>query len=67
MKQTGTDRGRTSVHVTGIVIAETEKAYKFEHNDMEPTWLPKSQCEWNEQDDAMIMPRWLADNRGFNY
>jgi hypothetical protein len=45
--------------VDGRLLAETEKAYKFD-NGTRVVWLPKSQCEWDEQDKRMTMPQWLA-------
>jgi len=47
------------VDIDGGIQYETEKAYLF--TDGEHTvWLPKSQCEWDEQDKKMTMPVWLA-------
>ena len=45
--------------VDGVIVAETEKAYKFD-NGTRVVWLPKSQCEWDERDRKMTMPTWLA-------
>lgn len=46
----------------GGVIHETStsgKAYKF-FDGLIAVWLPVSQCEYDEQQKAMVMPEWLA-------
>ena len=50
---------RELADVDGTIKGETEKAYKFD-NGTRVVWLPKSQCEWDEQDKKMTMPMWLA-------
>lgn len=43
---------------------ETEKAYRF-YDGSTTEWIPKSQCEWDEETSTMTMPTWLAKERGF--
>ena len=47
------------VDLEGEIVGETEKAYRFK-GERNTTWLPKSQCEWNEDESTMTMPEWLA-------
>jgi hypothetical protein len=52
------------IEIEGEVHGETENAYRF--FDGETTaWLPKSQCEWDDEDETMQMPEWLALEKGF--
>lgn len=51
------------VTVTGMIDAETEKAFKF-WNGSKAEWLPKSQVQWNGADNTMTVPSWLAKKRG---
>jgi hypothetical protein len=53
---------RELADVEGKIVAETEKAYKFD-NGTRVVWLPKSQCEWDEQDKKLTMPMWLATEK----
>lgn len=43
-------------------IAETDKAYLVVINGVK-VWLPKSQCEFDENDAIMSMPESLAIDR----
>lgn len=47
------------VDITGEIVGETEKAYRFSDGE-NVVWLPKSQCEWDERESVMTMPEWLA-------
>lgn len=46
--------------------ADTPKAYLVQIGG-EEVWLPKSQCELNEDSMLVEMPTWLAEKRGFDY
>jgi hypothetical protein len=58
------------VEVSCIIIHETEKAWLVETGDLDQdnnplrVWLPKSQCEESEDGGAMLVPRWLAEEKG---
>lgn len=58
----GRDRDRL-IDITGEVLFDTEKAYRFNDGTKE-VWLPKSQCEWDEDAKEMTMPEWLATEKG---
>lgn len=47
------------VDISGSVQGETERAYRFTDGTT-TVWLPKSQCEWYEDENRMAMPEWLA-------
>ncbi len=47
----------------GVVIHETELAYKFVSGD-DTTWLPKSECTWDPDNRTMTVPEWLAIEKG---
>lgn len=51
------------VDIAGEIRGETEKAYRF-YDGKETVWLPKSQCEWYEDEKSMTMPEWLAKDKG---
>lgn len=51
------------VDVAGELRGETEKAFRF-FNGKESVWLPKSQCEWDDEAKTMAMPEWLAEEKG---
>lgn len=46
------------------LIGETEKARRFDFGDDKPQWLPKSQHEWDEDDQTVTLPEWIAVERG---
>lgn len=56
-------KNRELVDIAGEVRGETEKAFRF-FDGKETVWLPKSQCEWDENDKTMTMPEWLALEKG---
>jgi len=51
-----------------VIPYETEFAFHFDFGGVKPTWLPKSQVEWHTEKDrhsgTMVVPRWLAEQRG---
>ena len=52
------------VDIAGEIRHETAAAYLFFDGGTE-AWLPKSQVEWHEEDSTMVMPEWLAKDKGF--
>ncbi len=52
------------IDIAGQLTAETPNAYRFCDGD-KTEWLPKSQCQWDEDDKTMTMPEWLALEKGF--
>lgn len=53
------------VDIEGELVSpyETNFAYRF-YDGRTTVWIPKSQCEWDEHEKTMTMPRWLADEKG---
>jgi len=47
------------IDISGELKAETEKAYRF-FDGIKTVWLPKSQCQWDEEEKTMTMEEWLA-------
>lgn len=52
------------VDISGDVKRETDKAFHF-YDGARTEWIPKSQCEWDPDDNTMTMPEWLAIDKGF--
>ena len=50
------------VDLAGELRGETEMAYRF-HDGIRIVWLPKSQCQWDQDDKVMTMPTWLAEEK----
>jgi hypothetical protein len=50
------------VDISGEIRGETVNAYRF-YDGLRIVWLPKSQCEWDESDNTMAMPEWLAKEK----
>ena len=48
------------VDLAGEIRGETDKAWRF-YDGKEMCWLPKSQCEWDEDSRIMTVPEWLAN------
>jgi hypothetical protein len=48
--------------ITGEIRGETERAWRFFDGKI-IVWLPKSQCEWDENDKTMTLPVWLAKDK----
>ena len=51
------------IEVSGELHGETERAYRF-FDGATTVWLPKSQCEWDEQTSMLTIPEWLALEKG---
>jgi len=59
------NRKRQVIDIRGFVRGETEKAWRFAPEDSEEqVWLPKSQVEWYPEDETMVIPEWLAQEKG---
>lgn len=53
------------VSLEGEVVRETERAWLFCGGDFEEeVWLPKSQVEWDADEGVMLVPHWLAYEKG---
>lgn len=52
------------VEIEGTVTAETEGAWLIDIGDELEHWVPKSQCDWDEDQGIMEMPEWLAVKEG---
>jgi hypothetical protein len=50
------------IDIAGEIRRETDKAYQF-FDGLRTVWLPKSQCEWDQDDRTMAMPSWLAEEK----
>lgn len=50
------------VDISGEIVGETEKAYRF-FDGTRTVWVPKSQCEWDDQAKEITMPEWLAKDK----
>jgi hypothetical protein len=52
------------VGLVGVVVAETDKAWRVETPNAAPAWLPKSQCANHGEDwcgrAVLVVPNWLA-------
>lgn len=53
---------RELVDIAGEVHGETELAFRFD-DGTQAVWLPKSQCQWDADDQIMTMPEWLAKEK----
>lgn len=51
------------VDIAGEVRRETERAYLFFDGTKE-VWIPKSQCQWDQDDKTMAMSEWQAKDKG---
>lgn len=51
------------VDVEGEIKRETEKAYLIDNGSVEE-WVPKSQCEWNQDEGTFTMPEYIAKEKG---
>lgn len=56
-------QSRELADISGEIHGETERAYRF-YDGKTMVWLPKSQCEWDDQSHVMTMPEWLALEKG---
>lgn len=63
-------RNHEIVEVSAVLLHETEKAYCFDSGKIDDQrraigiWIPKSQCEFTEEDGCLQLPEWLALERG---
>lgn len=48
--------------ISGEIRGETAAAYRF-FDGKTTVWLPKSQCQWDEDEKVMTMPIWLAKEK----
>lgn len=46
------------------VICESELAWLVETADGDEAWLPKSECQLDEDDNSVELPEWLAIEKG---
>lgn len=46
------------------VITQTDLAWRILTDDDEQVWLPKSECELDEDDCLAQVPEWLAIEKG---
>ena len=56
-------RTRELIEIAGEVRGETDNAVRF-HDGAVTVWLPRSQVEWNADARVMILPEWLAIEKG---
>lgn len=53
---------------SAILVHETEKAILINHGKSEPTWIPKSMCEFEENSDGktitVTLKQSLAEEKG---
>lgn len=58
------NKKRELVDIAGEILFETELAYRFDAGDR-TEWIPKSQCQWDQDEQVMTMPEWIAKEKGF--
>ena len=61
------------IEVSLFILHETDMAYLVSEDGISEEWIPKSQCQINEEvyvDDGqaytVIMPMWLYKEKGFS-
>lgn len=47
-----------------VLVHETEKAYCFDIGKPPDIWVPKSQCQKDNDTGEFEMPEWLAIDKG---
>ena len=52
------------VDLDARLVHETEKAWLLDTGKGEPTWLPKSACEFDQTDGVLTLPQALAEEKG---
>lgn len=55
------------IELSGIYNHETEAAWLIDFGEQDSVWLPKSQCEVEEESDGSVtvtLPEWLAIEKG---
>ena len=56
-----TIKAHGNVEIAGEVKGESRSGLAYLFYDGKITvWLPKSQCQWDEEEKTMLMPEWLA-------
>lgn len=55
---------REVVDIPGKVKMQTSRAYLFFDGTLE-AWVPKSQCQWDEDAKTMTMTMFVAEDKGF--
>lgn len=63
------DQPDPKIELAGEYINETEQAWCIDFGEDEYTWIPKSQCDPNNEGDPEMseswwMPEWLAMKKG---
>jgi len=53
---------RELTDISGEIKGQTDAAYRF-YDGARTVWLPKSQCEWDQDANTMTMPEWLAKEK----
>ena len=56
-------RSAEKIEIAGEVRQETERAFRF-FDGAQSCWLAKSQCVWCPDEGVMLVPEWLAFERG---
>ena len=56
-------RSAEKIEIAGEVRQETELAWRF-FDGARFLWLAKSQCVWDPAEGTMLVPEWLAFERG---
>lgn len=53
--------GNDTIDIAGELRGDSPSglAWRF-YDGQKQVWLPKSQCEWDEESKTMTMPEWLA-------
>jgi prepilin-type processing-associated H-X9-DG protein len=57
------ERSSRLVDIAGQIRHRTKAGVLFYDGAVE-VWLPRSQVEWHEEDGVMVMPEWLATEKG---
>lgn len=52
------------IEIEARLVHETDKAWLLDTGEDEPTWLPKSACEFDEGEGTLTLPRPLAEEKG---
>jgi hypothetical protein len=56
-------RSNELVEIDGEVRARTDRAVQFYDGDV-VVWLPLSQVELSDDETSVLVPRWLAEEKG---
>ncbi|WP_114962064.1 hypothetical protein [Tritonibacter mobilis] len=52
------------IELEARLVHQTDKAWLLDTGEEEPTWLPKSACEFDEDTGILTLPRPLAEEKG---